>query len=118
MSTSQPQTPPPSFAPGNTALITGGASGIGLSLAEKCIKYGMNVILVDNNGDDLGKAQMYLSKMSKGDQQVVGLMVDVGGGRWWRGILRENCTSSLSMPAPHNAAPSAPPPRTPTSAKS
>ncbi|KAJ8063394.1 hypothetical protein OCU04_008615 [Sclerotinia nivalis] len=85
MSTSQPQTPP-SFAPGNTALITGGASGIGLSLAEQCIKYGMNVILVDNNGDDLGKAQMYLTQMSKGDQQVVGLMVDVGGVEEWETV--------------------------------
>lgn len=87
MSTTQTQTQaPPSFTKGNTALITGGASGIGLSLAEKCLKYGMNVIVVDNNGDDLGKAQMYLSGLITGDQQVVGLKVDVGNLEEWDAV--------------------------------
>ncbi|CAD6449214.1 875a98d0-90f7-4023-b8a3-74a2878ec775-CDS [Sclerotinia trifoliorum] len=89
MSTSQPQAPP-SFKKGNTALITGGASGIGLSLAETCLKYGMNVIVVDNNGDELGKAQMYLSGLitgeGEGEQQVVGLNVDVGNLEEWDAV--------------------------------
>lgn len=78
--------PPPSFAPGNTALITGGASGIGLSLATKCLGYGMNVILVDNNGDHLGAAQTYLTQKSNGDQQVVGLKIDVGKEEEWEQV--------------------------------
>ncbi|KAK6598844.1 short-chain dehydrogenase/reductase [Botrytis cinerea] len=74
-----------SLAPGNTALITGGASGIGFSFAEKCVKAGLNVILVDNNGDNLGAAQMYLSQLN-GEGQVVGLNVDVGVEEKWESI--------------------------------
>ncbi|KAL8381111.1 hypothetical protein RB595_005407 [Gaeumannomyces hyphopodioides] len=33
--------------PGNTAVITGGASGIGLALAERCAGSGMKVLVVD-----------------------------------------------------------------------
>lgn len=35
------------FKAGHTALITGGASGIGLSLAKKCTTHGMRVLLAD-----------------------------------------------------------------------
>lgn len=38
-------------------MITGGASGIGLALATKCASYGMNVIIVDNNGANLVSAK-------------------------------------------------------------
>ena len=34
------------FKNGKLALITGGASGIGLALATKCAGYGMAVIIV------------------------------------------------------------------------
>ena len=43
----------PVFKTGNTALITGGASGIGLALAMKCAGYGMRVIIIDNNSSNL-----------------------------------------------------------------
>ncbi|KAF5870353.1 putative short chain dehydrogenase reductase protein [Botrytis fragariae] len=75
----------PSLAPGNTALITGGASGIGFSFAETCVKAGLNVILVDNNGDNLGAAQTYLSQLN-GEGQVVGLNIDVGVEEEWESI--------------------------------
>ncbi|KAG4028370.1 hypothetical protein MFRU_022g00880 [Monilinia fructicola] len=78
--------PPPSLAPGNTALITGGASGIGLSLAIKCLGYGMNIILVDNHGDNLGAAQTYLTQKSNEKQQVVGLKIDVGKAEEWESV--------------------------------
>ncbi|QSZ35901.1 hypothetical protein DSL72_007023 [Monilinia vaccinii-corymbosi] len=78
--------PPPSFAAGHTALITGAASGIGLSLAIKCLGYGMNVVLVDNHGDNLGAAQTYLTQRSDGVQQVVGLKVDVGKAEDWESV--------------------------------
>ena len=38
---------------GKTAVITGAASGIGLSMAKKFAKEGMNVILSDIDKDSL-----------------------------------------------------------------
>lgn len=35
------------FQKGHTALITGGASGIGLALTKKCIAHGMHVLIAD-----------------------------------------------------------------------
>jgi short-subunit dehydrogenase involved in D-alanine esterification of teichoic acids len=47
----------PVFKSGNTAVITGGASGIGLALAIKCAGYGMNVLIADNNSANLSSAK-------------------------------------------------------------
>ncbi|KAH7040396.1 short-chain dehydrogenase/reductase [Microdochium trichocladiopsis] len=41
--------------PGNTAVITGGASGIGLALTKKCVAAGMKVLVVDYNPATLRK---------------------------------------------------------------
>jgi NAD(P)-dependent dehydrogenase (short-subunit alcohol dehydrogenase family) len=48
------------FAPSNTAVITGGASGIGLALATKCCNAGMKVVIVDRNTELLGRAENVL----------------------------------------------------------
>lgn len=45
------------FKSGNTALITGGASGIGLALASRCASYDMKVIIIDNNASNLSAAK-------------------------------------------------------------
>jgi hypothetical protein len=63
--------PPAVFKPNNTAVITGGASGIGLALAEKCVKYGMNVVICDNNGENLKEAKESLAGKGKGQVEVV-----------------------------------------------
>jgi hypothetical protein len=47
----------PVFSAGNLAVITGGASGIGLALATKCAGYDMNVIIADNNASNLKAAK-------------------------------------------------------------
>ncbi|TVY73404.1 putative oxidoreductase [Lachnellula suecica] len=47
----------PVFAAGNLAVITGGASGIGLALARKCASYNMNVLICDNNSANLASAK-------------------------------------------------------------
>jgi len=51
----------PVFREGNLALITGGASGIGYSLAKKCVRYGMKVLVVDNNSSNLEAAKSALN---------------------------------------------------------
>ncbi|KAI9827127.1 MAG: hypothetical protein M1819_007018 [Sarea resinae] len=45
------------FAPKNTALITGAASGIGLAIAQLCRSHGMNLALVDINTAALAEAK-------------------------------------------------------------
>ncbi|OHW96423.1 short chain dehydrogenase reductase [Colletotrichum incanum] len=48
------------FAASKTALITGGASGIGLAVARKCLNYGMKVLIADNNDKLLAAARQSL----------------------------------------------------------
>lgn len=48
------------FKAGHTAVITGGASGIGLSLAKKCFGYGMKVLVADWDDETLGIASKHV----------------------------------------------------------
>ncbi|KAH7635626.1 hypothetical protein B0T09DRAFT_329285 [Sordaria sp. MPI-SDFR-AT-0083] len=43
----------PAFQEGNTALITGGASGIGLALAQRLLSYGLRVLVADKDASSL-----------------------------------------------------------------
>jgi NADP-dependent 3-hydroxy acid dehydrogenase YdfG len=75
--------PPPVFRPSARALITGGASGIGFSVAELCLSYSMKVTVADVNQETLDLAQKNLS----GDVKCVKL--DVGDRGAWAKLKEE-----------------------------
>ncbi len=63
MSDSLPATArPPAISPGNVAVITGGASGIGLAVAEALIAEGMSVVLADIDAPKLRDVEARLSE--------------------------------------------------------
>ena len=63
MSDSLPvSTRPPAIARGNVAVITGGASGIGLAVAEAMIAEGMSVVLADIDAPKLRDVEARLSE--------------------------------------------------------
>jgi NAD(P)-dependent dehydrogenase (short-subunit alcohol dehydrogenase family) len=64
------------FRLGNTAIITGGASGIGLALATRCKSSGMNVIICDINTSSPGTAEDILTK-TEGNGKIAFSKVDV-----------------------------------------
>ena len=49
--------PHPVFSASSTALITGGASGIGLAIAQQCAKHGMKLAIADVNPETLATAK-------------------------------------------------------------
>lgn len=46
----------PAIAPGNLAVITGGADGIGLAVAQALSTEGMRIVLADRDGEQLAQA--------------------------------------------------------------
>lgn len=72
----------PVFKEGNTALITGAASGIGLAVAQLCHGHGMKLALVDVNAEQLIKA-----KESFGNQtEVETYPTDVSQIEEWKSL--------------------------------
>ncbi|KAI0539157.1 hypothetical protein GGR58DRAFT_257749 [Xylaria digitata] len=61
----------------NTAIITGGASGIGLALTKKCVGYGMRVLVADWDEKNLDA-----TKSTLGDQ-ISTIKIDVGKTEDW-----------------------------------
>jgi len=72
------------FTANKTALITGGASGIGLAVAQLCRKHAMRLILVDNNVDNLAKAKDTLSDNQLEDIETY--QVDVSNPDHWKDL--------------------------------
>lgn len=69
------------FRPGATALISGGASGVGFAFAQLCRKHGMNLALLDINGDQLSKAAEVLP--SKSNEKTETYKMDVSSVSDW-----------------------------------
>jgi short-subunit dehydrogenase len=55
---------------GNTAVITGASSGIGRAAALYCASKGMNVWLVDIDGEELAAAKTRVEEQTASSNQV------------------------------------------------
>jgi NAD(P)-dependent dehydrogenase (short-subunit alcohol dehydrogenase family) len=73
------------FASGRSVLVTGGASGIGLAVAQLCRKHQMKVFVADNNADylkhakeKLPEAQFYQMDVTK-PEEWTDLKAKLGG---------------------------------------
>jgi NAD(P)-dependent dehydrogenase (short-subunit alcohol dehydrogenase family) len=75
------------FRKGSTALITGGASGIGLEVAILCLKHGVRVAIVDNNDKTLAFAESYLLSEPKDD--VSFFQADVSKEEDWQSLAKK-----------------------------
>lgn len=64
------QTALPAFASGNVAVITGGASGIGLAAAKRFAAMGMKAVLADIGGVRLDQARQAVAVIA-GDDAVL-----------------------------------------------
>lgn len=68
----------PAIVPGRTAVITGGASGIGLAAAKHFASEGLNVIVADLRGPALDRAAATIAAVSrKGAAGVITVATDV-----------------------------------------
>jgi NAD(P)-dependent dehydrogenase (short-subunit alcohol dehydrogenase family) len=68
----------PAMSPNNVAVVTGGASGIGLAAAMRFARLGMNVCIADLGGDRLAEAETKLSSAASGGaSNIMARAVDV-----------------------------------------
>jgi NAD(P)-dependent dehydrogenase (short-subunit alcohol dehydrogenase family) len=65
------------LTPGRGAIITGGASGIGLATARQLATFGLRLCIVDRDRDALGSAQEQLASVARGGADVLIQEADV-----------------------------------------
>jgi len=70
------QTALPALSPGNVAVITGGASGIGLAAAKRLAAMGMKIVLADIAGARLDEATRTVAAIA-GNDGVLAIATDV-----------------------------------------
>lgn len=61
----------PALTPGRTAVITGGASGIGLATASRLAARGMRICIADRDEDGLGRAAEALAKLAPDGAEAI-----------------------------------------------
>src|ERR1700704_78781 len=72
------QVPPPAMSPYNVAVITGGASGIGLAAAMRFARVGMKVCIADLGTNRLAEAEAKISSVAPdGAASVMIMPIDV-----------------------------------------
>jgi NAD(P)-dependent dehydrogenase (short-subunit alcohol dehydrogenase family) len=69
--------PHSAVSPNNVAVITGGASGIGLAAALKFAQIGLKVCIADIGGDRLAEAETRLSSAAGGAANIMAAAIDV-----------------------------------------
>jgi len=63
--------------PGNIAVVTGAANGIGLAMARRFQFSGLHVCMLDSDGDRLDRTAVELAKGSTGGGEILSLRTDV-----------------------------------------
>lgn len=71
---------------GKTAIISGGAEGIGLSIAKEVGGHGMNVVIADINAEQLEKAKESLEQL---DIPVLAVTLDVADSTQWQDVASQ-----------------------------
>lgn len=69
-----------------TAIISGGAEGIGFGVAQAMGRHGMNIVLADINVEQLRQAETALQEMSV---PVLALELDVASREQWDSVARQ-----------------------------
>ena len=68
------------MSPNNVAVVTGGASGIGLAAATRFARAGMKICIADLGGERLKQAEAKLAQVAGSSANVMTAAVDVSKG--------------------------------------
>jgi NAD(P)-dependent dehydrogenase (short-subunit alcohol dehydrogenase family) len=68
----------PALAAGSVAVVTGGASGIGLAAARRFLRLGMKVCIADKIGERINVAEFELEPLAAQDGNLLPYQADVG----------------------------------------